>query len=126
MTTIDISKYRLLTPATATLNIEEEDIMVYMRNSDDIIKVPAGDTREVNLFEIRGIQTTDFNLIFRNHDEADIKAFQEREDFLQALYYLLNFTIGKWVEVFQHNKLTFFDALYADEEVEVEDATIVY
>jgi len=43
------------------------------------------------------------------------------------LYYFLNFTIGEWVEVFQHNKLTFFDAIYADETpVEVEDSKIVY
>ena len=125
--TIDISKYRLLTPAKANYNIDE-DIKVFMRNdSEEVITVPAGENFEVDLSTIRGIQTSDFNLAFKNHTKDVIKDYTEREDFLQALYYFLNFSIGEWVEVFQHNKLTFFDAIYADdEEVEVEDAKIVY
>jgi len=125
--TIDISKYRLLTPAKANFNIDE-DITVYLRGEDEeVIKIPAGESSEVNLVDIRGIQTTDFNLAFKNHAKEIIKDYTEREDFLQALYYFLNFTIGEWVEVFQHNKLTFFDAIYADETpVEVEDSKIVY
>jgi len=126
--TIDISKYRLLTPAKANFNIDE-DISIYMRGGDEeVIKIKAGDTAEVNLFEIRGVQTSDFNLAFKNHTKDAVKEFTEREDFLQALYYFLNFNIGDWVEVFQHNKLTFFDAIYADddEQPDPEDAKIVY
>jgi len=78
--TIDISKYRLLTPAKANFNIDE-DITVYLRGEDEeVIKIPAGESSEVNLVDIRGIQTTDFNLAFKNHAKEIIKDYTERED----------------------------------------------
>ena len=114
---IDISNYRLLTPANSTLNIEG-DITIHYRNGE-IEELKDNTDKDINRIDILGVETDDFHLVFHNHDDTFIKNCQRSEDWLQALYYMFNFVVNsKWVEVTQHNKLEFFDAMYCDEDEE--------
>lgn len=120
---IDIRKYKLLTPSTATLNLDSE-ITVYFRN-DEVETLPANCTDTIDLTEVIGIKSEDFNLIFRNRSKEYIEKAKRSEDFLQSFYYLLDFEIdGSWVSVSQHNELSFLDAVYSDQP-EVEQSDIV-
>jgi hypothetical protein len=92
---IDIKKYKMLTPAISTLNLDEE-IEVFLRN-DEVEVVPPDCTDKIDLREVRGIKSKDFNLAFTNHTEDYIKKAQKREDFLQSFYYMFDFEVGEWV-----------------------------
>lgn len=75
---IDISQYRLLTPANSTLNIEDE-ITIYYRDGE-IKTFENNNTLDIDLSIINGVQTPDFNLVFRNHTEQFVKDCQKSED----------------------------------------------
>ena len=75
---IDISQYRLLTPANSTLNIEDE-ITIYYRDGD-IKSFSNNNELEIDLKTIQGVQTPDFNLVFKNHTDDFVKNCQKSED----------------------------------------------
>jgi hypothetical protein len=123
---IDISQYRLLTPANSTLNVKSE-LVVYYRNGD-IISYKDNNKLEVDLTEIAGTQNEDFNLVFFNRSDEFIKDCKKSEDWLQALYAIFNFEANNnWVEVQQLSKFEFLDTVYnsQEEDIEVEESTII-
>lgn len=75
---IDIKKYRILTPAISTLNLNS-DITIYLRN-DEVETVGKDCTDKINLNEIAGVQCPEFNLVFKVHDKKFIKECQRSED----------------------------------------------
>lgn len=93
---IDISQYRLLTPANSTLNIDEE-ITVHFRDGE-IETFQGNNELDIDLALIAGVQTPDFNLVFKNHTDEFVKDCQRSESWLQALYYMFHFSVnGRWV-----------------------------
>ena len=123
---IDISQYRLLTPANSTLNIEDKITVFY--KDGEIKTFENNNSQEIDLTLISGVQTPEFNLVFKNHTEQFVKDCQRSEDWLQALYYMFNFQVNSnWVEVTQHNELEFLDAMYYfnEEQPEAEEPTII-
>lgn len=92
---IDITNYKLLTPAEATLNVDKE-LILYYRNGD-IISYENDTKTNIDLRKIAGAQNEDFNLVFYNRDDDFIKAAQKSEDFLQAIYSIFDFKVGSWV-----------------------------
>jgi hypothetical protein len=75
---IDISQYRLLTPANSILNIEDE-ITIYYRDGE-IKTLKNNNSLDIDLTTISGVQTPDFNLVFKNHTQQFIKNCQKSED----------------------------------------------
>lgn len=112
---IDITQYRLLTPALCTLNVDKE-LTLYKRNGD--IELYTEDTStKIDLHEYKGAQNEDFNLVFTNRSKEFIKRCQRSEAVLQALYAIFNFeTNGGWVECSQYDRLEFLDAMYLEVE----------
>ena len=111
---LDVNKHTLLTPNKVVLN-KAEETTVFKRDGSSIL-VPANEQMELDLHNVIGVKASDFNLVFRNHKDKTIENIKKRDDSLQALYYYMNFEVGDWVGVTQHNDLTFYDAIYDDEQ----------
>lgn len=114
---IDITQYRLLTPAIAILNVPDE-LTIYFRTGE--IKTVVDDNlTHIDLRDVAGIQNDDFNLVFFNRDDEFINACKESEDWLQAIYNVFDFTEShqdrKWVEVQELTPLEFLDRIYDQE-----------
>lgn len=111
---IDKSKFRLLTPDKAILNVKEE-LTLYYRNGE-IITYTDDNSTSIDLHQIAGAQNHEFNLVFYNRDAAFIKNAQESEDYLQAIYSIFDFKVGGWVEVVELTPFEFLDTLYNEGE----------
>lgn len=120
---IDLSKHTLLTPSEVVLN-KQDDTTIFYRNGKQLI-VPGGEQVELNLHDVVGIKANDLNLVFRNHSDKRIDQIKKQEDSLQALYYYLNFNIGDWVGVTQHNEVEFFDAVFDDDQYDDGESKLI-
>lgn len=112
MTAIDLTQYRMLTPAQSTLNVHKA-LTVYYRNGD-IITYNNDTSTLIDLKEVLGCQNEDFNLVFINRDKKFISKCKKSEDWLQAIYNIFDFkqTDYDYVEVLQLGTLEFLDAIY--------------
>ena len=111
---INVNEHTLLTPNKVVLN-KNEDTTIFKRDGSNII-LPANEQMELDLHNVVGIKASDYNLVFRNHKDKEIEKIKKTEGSLQVLYYYMNFEVGDWVSVTQHNELTFFDAVYDDSQ----------
>ncbi len=112
MTAIDLTQYRLLTPAESTLNVHNA-LTVYYRNGD-IITYNNDTSTLIDLKEVLGCQNEDFNLVFINRDKKFISKCKKSDDWLQVIYNIFDFkqTEYDYVEVLQLGTLEFLDAIY--------------
>ena len=73
---------------------------------------------KIDLKTIAGLHCEEYKLTFHHIPENKIEEYQNdpAESWIHGLYHFINYVVSGWVEVKEHNELSFYDAIYSESE----------